>query len=70
VDQTSRESWLQVGIDSLSSKIATNVPLNVVNGEGSGVNETVEFRFNEKIIFEIQFVLIKIFTKQVNIKGR
>jgi hypothetical protein len=43
------------------------VPLNVVNGEGSGVNETVEQRFNEKIVFEIQFILIKIFTKQVNI---
>jgi len=56
-----------VGIDSLLCEIATDVPLNVVNGEGSGVNETVEQRFNEKIVFEIQFILIKIFTKQVNI---
>jgi len=36
------ERWLEVRIDSLLCEIATDVPLNVVNGEGSGVNETVE----------------------------
>ncbi len=35
-----REGWLDMGIDTLASKIATDMPLNVVNGEGLGVNKT------------------------------
>lgn len=34
------EGWLDMGIDTLVSKIATDMPLNVVNGEGLGVNKT------------------------------